>query len=120
MENSSALFIGSIAEDNGRVIFYRDIWNIKFTHHSKVIFNFNTAKQSGGAMILKQKNNVTIKGYSVITFESNQALLGAICLIGDFDIIFYINGIVVFNCNKASKDDVILLDGYSNIAFKGL
>ena len=52
MENSSALFTGNIAEDNGRVIFYRDICNIKFTQHSKVIFNFNTAKQSGGAIIL--------------------------------------------------------------------
>ena len=119
MENSSALFTGNIAEDNGRVIFYRDICNIKFTQHSKVIFKFNTAKQSSGAIILKQKNNVTIKGYSVITFEGNQALLGAICFIGDFDIIFYNNSIAVFNCNKASKDGVILLDGYSNIAFKG-
>ena len=57
MENSSASFIGNVAERYGGAIFAEENCNIKFTQNSKVIFNYNSAEESGGGVQLYSESN---------------------------------------------------------------
>ena len=67
-ENSSALFIGNIAEEYGGAIAVQVICNNDF--------NYNFDEETGGSMEVCYESNVTIEGTSVTKLSKNRAYYG--------------------------------------------
>ena len=128
--HSFITFINNTAERGGAVtvvVFSES--SVIMQQYSTVIFNDNISLySSGGAFVCSNNNNVTIKGNSNVTFNSNKANQngGAVHLYNTSQIIFKENSISKFINNSARSNggalfsmqaSKIIIGGYSEVTF---
>ena len=124
--HSFITFINNTAERGGAVAFSES--SVIMQQYSTVIFNKNTALySSGGAFVCSNSTNVTIKGNSNVTFNSNKANQngGAVHLYNLCQITFKENSTSKFVNNSARSNggaysmqvSEIIIQGNSTVTF---
>ena len=120
-EHSSVTFIKNRADRGGAVIFFES--NVSIEEYSLVMFYDNLAwYSSGGAFVCSNNSNVTIKGNSSVSFNSNKASQngGAIYSYNTCKITFKGNSTSSFVNNVVRNNGgAILSSQTSKITFKG-
>ena len=120
--NSVVKFINNTAGGSGAIVLSES--SAIMINHSLIIFNnnVNVAKySSGGAFACYKNSNITVKGNSIVTFDSNKATQngGAIHLYNTCKIIFEDDCMATFINNVALYGGAVYFNYLSNLFVKG-